>query len=135
MNDSPPFPSRLLKVYAACAKWSLWLLAALWLLLALAWGALHLWIVPRIGEWRPALEERATRVLGVPVRIGSVTASSEGLLPTIEFDDIVLSDLRMPGLGGDQLLARLRDRGEGIDRRVMFLTGEAAGGREVMAIR
>jgi uncharacterized protein (TIGR02099 family) len=102
MNDSPPFPSRLLKVYAACAKWSLWLLAALWLLLALAWGALHLWIVPRIGEWRPALEERATRVLGVPVRIGSVTASSEGLLPAIEFEDIVLSDrsgreaLRLP---------------------------------------
>jgi hypothetical protein len=64
MNDSPPHPPRLLKAYAACAKWSLWLLAAFWLLLALAWGALHGWIVPRISEWRPMLEAQATRALG-----------------------------------------------------------------------
>src|SRR3954469_22860043 len=74
MNDLPPHPPRLLKAYAACAKWSLWLLAAFWLLLALAWGALHGWIVPRISEWRPALEAQATRALGVPVRIGAVRA-------------------------------------------------------------
>jgi uncharacterized protein (TIGR02099 family) len=102
MNDSPPFPSRPLKVYAACAKWSLWLLAALWLLLALAWGALQWWILPRIGEWRPALEQRASQALGVPVRIGAVTAHDAGLLPAIEFADIVLLDaagreaLRLP---------------------------------------
>jgi uncharacterized protein (TIGR02099 family) len=102
MNDSPPHPPRLLKAYAACAKWSLWLLAAFWLLLALAWGALHGWIVPRISEWRPMLEAQATRALGVPVRIGAVSARSDGLLPTVEFDGVVLLDpqgreaLRLP---------------------------------------
>ena len=46
------------------------------LLLGLSWGALHGWIVPRIGEFRPALESRATRLLGVPVRIGAISARS-----------------------------------------------------------
>ncbi|RYY75946.1 MAG: TIGR02099 family protein, partial [Comamonadaceae bacterium] len=102
MNGSPPHPPRLLKAYAACAKGALWLLAAFWLLLALAWGALHGWIVPRISEWRPTLEAQATRALGVPVRIGSVSARSEGLIPTVEFDGVVLLDpqgreaLRLP---------------------------------------
>ncbi len=102
MNDTPPSPSRLLKVVAACARGALWLLAAFWLLLALAWGALHGWIVPKAGELRPWLETHATRVVGVPVRIGSVQAWSDGLLPTVQFDGVVLLDaqgreaLRLP---------------------------------------
>src|SRR6478672_7303609 len=71
MNDSPPQPSRLLKISAACAKWALGLLAGCVLLLALAWGALHGWIVPRIADYRPAMERQASRALGVPVRIGN----------------------------------------------------------------
>jgi uncharacterized protein (TIGR02099 family) len=102
MNDSPPSPSRPLKAYAAVAKWSLWLLLSAWLVLVLAWGALHGWIVPRIGELRPALEIQASRVLGVPVRIGSITARSEGLVPSFQLSDVVLLDpqgraaLRLP---------------------------------------
>ena len=102
MNDSSPSPSRLLRAYAAVAKWSLWLLLAGWLVLVLAWGALHGWIVPRIGELRPDLEIEAGRVLGVPVRIGGISAHSEGLFPTFEFQDVVLLDpqgraaLRLP---------------------------------------
>lgn len=45
----------------------------------------------------------------------------------VEFD-VILSDLRMPGLSGDQLLERLRAQGGGLDRRVIFLTGDAASG-------
>ena len=102
MNASPPSPSGPLKAYATVAKWSLWLLLAAWLVLVLAWGALHAWIVPRIGELRPQLEIQAGRVLGVPVRIGSITARSEGLIPSFEFSNVVLLDpqgreaLRLP---------------------------------------
>jgi len=102
MNPTPPSPSRALRIFAAAVKWSLWLLFAASLLLALAWGALHGWIVPRIGEWRPALESRATQVLGVPVRIGAITARSEGLVPSFELQQVVLLDpqgreaLRLP---------------------------------------
>jgi uncharacterized protein (TIGR02099 family) len=100
--NAPPVPSRSLKTFAAAVKWSLWLLLAAWLVLALAWGALHGWIVPRIGEFRPALEAQATRVLGVQVRIGGISARSEGLIPTFELRDVVLHDpqgraaLRLP---------------------------------------
>ena len=102
MIDCPPTPSRRLKAYAAIAKGALWLLSAAWLALALAWGALHAWIVPRIGELRPTLESQASRVLGVPVRIGRIEAKSEGLFPSFELNDVVLLDpagraeLRLP---------------------------------------
>ena len=101
MNASPPSPSRSLK---ACQHREMVAVAAAgrrWLVLALAWGALH-WIVPRIGELRPDLEIEAGRVLGVPVRIGSITARSEGLVPSFELRDVVLLDpqgreaLRLP---------------------------------------
>ena len=102
MNDSPPSPSRSLKVYAAFAQTLMWLLLTGWLVLVLAWGALHGWIVPRIGELRPDLEIEAGRVLGVPVRIGSISAHNEGLMPSFELIDVVLLDpqgraaLRLP---------------------------------------
>ena len=102
MNESTPSPSRLLKASASIAQWVLWLLATAWLMLALTWGALHGWIVPRIGELRPDLEIEAARVLGVPVRIGSITAKSGGLIPSFELSDVVLLDaqgrvaLRLP---------------------------------------
>jgi uncharacterized protein (TIGR02099 family) len=102
MNASPPSPSGPLKAFAAVAKWSLWLLLVAWLVLVLAWGTIHAWIVPRIGELRPALEIEAGRVLGVPVRIGSIAAHSQGLIPAFELTDVVLLDpqgreaLRLP---------------------------------------
>ena len=37
---------------------------------------------------------------------------------------VIISDLRMPGLGGDELLARLAERG--MADRVVFLTGDTA---------
>ncbi|TFY97878.1 YhdP family protein [Ramlibacter rhizophilus] len=89
MNDSL-LPSRALRVLSAAAGALWWLLVVLWLVLVLAWGALHGWIVPRIGEWRPQLEMQATRALGVPVRIGGIAARSEGLVPTFELRDVVI---------------------------------------------
>ncbi|MBC7602412.1 MAG: TIGR02099 family protein, partial [Ramlibacter sp.] len=111
MNDLPPTPSRLLRSYAAGVKWAMWLLLAAWLVLVLAWGALHGFIVPRIGELRPDLEIEVGRVLGVPVRIGSVTARSEFLIPSFELLDVVLLDPQgRPALTLPRVVAALSPR-------------------------
>lgn len=92
MNDTTSSPSRLLRVTAAAARWILGLLVAAWLLFVLAAIVLHGWIVPRIGEYRGALEAQASRAIGVPVRIGAITAESGGLFPSFELRDVVLQD-------------------------------------------
>ena len=76
MTEPSSHPSRLLRLVAGCARWGLGLLLALWLLLAAAWGGLHGWIVPRIGDYRPLLEAQAGRALGIPVRIAAISARS-----------------------------------------------------------
>lgn len=40
--------------------------------------------------------------------------------------DVIVSDLRMPGLGGDELLEQLRRRRNEVADRVIFMTGDAA---------
>ena len=62
------------------------------LALAAAWGTLHGWIVPRIGDYRVQLQEQAGRALGVPVRIGTLSARSDGLIPALELGDVALLD-------------------------------------------
>lgn len=92
MIDPTTPPTRLLKIVAGLARWSLGLMLAFWMLLTIAWGALHGWIVPRIGDFRPQLEAQAARALGVPVQIGSIAAHTEGLIPSIELSDVTLLD-------------------------------------------
>ncbi|HSV71280.1 MAG TPA: DUF3971 domain-containing protein, partial [Methylibium sp.] len=59
--------------------------SVLWLVLQ--WG-----ILPRIESWRPALEQRASAALGLPVRIGALRAVDRGLGWTggLELDEVVL---------------------------------------------
>ena len=92
MNEPSLHPSPLLKTMAWLARWSLGLLVGALVLLAVSWGALHSWIVPRIGDYRVQLEAQAGRALGVPVRIGALAARSDSLFPTIELRDVVLLD-------------------------------------------
>ncbi len=94
MYDTTFPPSRLLKITAATARWLLTLVFGAWLLLVLSIVVLHVWIVPRIGDYRGALEAQASRTIGVPVRIGSISARSGGLFPTVELRDVVLQDAR-----------------------------------------
>ena len=85
MNLSPApiaTATRTLKTLSVLTRLLLWLVLAAWALLALTWVALHVWIVPRIDEWRPDLERWATRAVGVTVRVGAITADSgTGILP------------------------------------------------------
>ena len=69
-----------------------WTVLVLGLLLGMAWGTLHLWIVPRIQEFRPDLEQWAGRAIGAPVRIGQLRVLSNGWVPSFELEDIEVRD-------------------------------------------
>ncbi|MFO1191341.1 MAG: YhdP family protein [Rhodoferax sp.] len=102
MHELLPAPSLLLKAGAFVARWALRLMLTAWFLFAAVWGALHLLIVPRIGELRPQLEAAATRALGMNVRIEGISAYSTGMLPAFELLSVRLFDpqgreaLRLP---------------------------------------
>ncbi|WPB57124.1 YhdP family protein [Xylophilus sp. GOD-11R] len=95
-------PVRAWKAAAAVASGIFWSLLAAWLCVGAAWCAVHFWIVPRIADFRPRLEAEATRILGAPVRIGSLTARSGWLVPTFAVADVTVTDtagrtaLRLP---------------------------------------
>ena len=106
MNQTTPLLHALAssrwKWLAVAARMALWLVVTFWLLFGTAWALLHGWIVPRIEDFRPRLEMQATQALGVPVRIGQITARSEGLIPSFELRDVTFKDasgveaLRLP---------------------------------------
>ena len=92
MTDSPVLFSRAFLVASACVKWALRLVALGWLVVGLAWGVLHFVIVPRIDDLRPWLEQQASQAMGVGVRIGSMQATSNGLIPSLELRAVRLVD-------------------------------------------
>ena len=135
-KPNPPTSPRWLHWQAGLLRALLWLLAVAWLLLGLSWAALHWVIVPRVDEWRPALERIASDRLGVKVEIGALQANSSGPVPSLHLSDVVLRDasgaeaLRLPSvraalslhslwrLGFDQLIVErpvldLRRRADG----------------------
>lgn len=92
MTDMTPNPSYLLRVGAFAVRAAFWLVASAWIALGMVWGTLHFVIVPRIAEFRPMLEQQASRTLGIPVRIGAIVARSNGLIPSLELNDVSLLD-------------------------------------------
>ncbi len=92
MDTLPRRPSLPLKVLTISTRALLWLVLLAWLVFSAAWAALHLFIVPRIGELRPELETRASQALGVPVRIGAIVAHADSLFPSFELNDVRLLD-------------------------------------------
>jgi uncharacterized protein (TIGR02099 family) len=93
MNPPPTTQAPLtLRWTAALTHALLWIVGGAWALFALTWGAIHAVIVPRIDTWRPQLEALATRGIGVPVRIGSIEARDQGLIPSFELRNVRLLD-------------------------------------------
>ncbi|HVK33812.1 MAG TPA: YhdP family protein [Burkholderiaceae bacterium] len=81
------------------------LLFGAWSLLLLAWLTLQWGIVPRVGQWKPEIEQRASAALGVPVTIGAIRVRSSGWVPLIELDDVVLAPRpAQSGPGGGEAL-------------------------------
>jgi uncharacterized protein (TIGR02099 family) len=70
----------------------LWLIFIAWAALFVGWLSLHWLILPHIEEWRPAIEARASRMLGAPIRIGAIEARSSGWVPAIELRDVRILD-------------------------------------------
>ncbi len=92
LQTGPVPTARHLRLFALFTRVLLWLVLAVWLLFGASWGLLHGWIVPRIGEFRPRLEMQASKALGMPVRIGQISAYSTGLIPSFELRDVTLLD-------------------------------------------
>ena len=74
----------------AAALW--WGSVLLFGLITLVWFAIYGLIVPRIGDFRPQLESRLSRALGVPLRIGEISARVDGLMPTFTMSQVRLLD-------------------------------------------
>jgi len=84
------------------ARALLGLVITAWSLLLIAWLTLHWGILPHIQQWREPIEQRASKALGVPVRIGEIAVRSSGWVPSFELREVVLLDaaqrpaLRLP---------------------------------------
>lgn len=91
--ESPPttLPPRL-KLWAMATRWLLALLLSCALLLGLGWALLHWLIVPRIDEFRPALERLARQATGLHLEIGQLQARSSGLIPSFTLREVRLLD-------------------------------------------
>ncbi|MEO8058968.1 MAG: YhdP family protein [Burkholderiales bacterium] len=61
-------------------------------MLLIAWLTLHWAILPHIQQWREPIETRASKALGVPVRIGQIEVRSSGWVPSLELRDVVVLD-------------------------------------------
>lgn len=63
-----------------------------WVAVLLAWSALHIFIVPRIDDYRDVLQQQASQAIGLRVDIGSIQSRGGWLVPWFEINDIQLSD-------------------------------------------
>ena len=83
-------------------NWAFGLIIFTWVAVLMAWSALHIFIVPRIGEYREVLQQQASRALGIRVEIGRISSQGGWLVPWFEVNDMALFDregreaLRLP---------------------------------------
>ncbi len=85
-------PLRWPQMYARLANWVFWVVLGGWLCVLALWAVVHGVIVPRIEDFRPWLQERASAALGHRVVIGAISARSHGWVPEVELRDLQLLD-------------------------------------------
>lgn len=90
-STSTIMPPRL-KLWAMATRWLFALLLSCALLLGLGWALLHWMIVPRIDEFRPALERLARQSTGLRLEIGQLQARSGGLIPSFTLKQVRVLD-------------------------------------------
>lgn len=73
-------------------RWAGMLAGAVLVLLATAALLLHMWILPRIGDFRPQIEQHASQILGLPVHIKAIALKSSGWEPEIELQQVQFTD-------------------------------------------
>jgi uncharacterized protein (TIGR02099 family) len=84
------------------ANFAVRVVLAVWAAAFLAWAALHVFIVPRIDDYRELLQQQASRAVGMRVQIGSIRAQGGWLVPAFEINEVQLFDaqdreaLRLP---------------------------------------
>ena len=85
-------PDRWVAGYARWATWLLGLAVTGWVVVLSLWMTLHLFILPRIDQFRPWLQDRASQALGIRVELGVISAESHGWIPEFKVRDIRLLD-------------------------------------------
>lgn len=58
----------------------------------LAWLTLYWGILPHLNQWRPQLEQQASRVLGVPVKVDHISVTTRNGVPTLTLHKLRLLD-------------------------------------------
>ena len=79
-------------VWRRAVYWTLGLVALAWVVVVLAWSALHIFIVPRIADYREMVQQQASRAMGVRLEIGSLRVEGGWWVPWLEVTDVRLFD-------------------------------------------
>ncbi|ANN71421.1 TIGR02099 family protein [Bordetella bronchialis] len=69
--------------------WSLWII---YVAAAVGLLGLRYFVLPRIDQWRPQIEQYASQTLGAPVRIGHIAADWRGLNPRLTLAGVEIAD-------------------------------------------
>lgn len=77
---------------ARALRWAGWLFFAAWLAFAGLILVLRHGVLPRVADYRAAIEQAASQAVGQPVRIGRIEARWRGLNPDLVLDDVVVAD-------------------------------------------
>lgn len=119
-------------------SWLLKLLVLAYFIFCALFLALRYAVLPQIENYRADVEKIATKAIGLPVSIGSIAASWQGLRPQLSLGNVLIRDrdghkaLTLPGVSatvswGSILLADVRLHSLEIDRPEVDVQRDAQG--------